>query len=101
MKRTKTMAWTAGCAVCLIVAAFPGSSDRGAALAASPAAATDPEVRLIHTVWISGLSNPWDLAFAPNGSLNGEKHMIQWCGGNGTGRFRSVREEKAGGDGPG
>ncbi len=69
MKRTKTMAWTARCAVCLIVAAVLGSSGRGAALAASPATATAPEVRLIRTVWISGLSNPWDLAFAPNGSL--------------------------------
>ena len=67
MKRSTTIAITALFSVCLMAAA--GCDHNGNASSAEPATPSGGEPVLSRTVLISGLSNPWDIAFTPDGIL--------------------------------
>lgn len=69
MKKSTRIALTALFAVFLIVA-VDGSNRNQIALAASvPSTTTGGGPGLTRTVLMSGLSNPWDLAFTPDGAM--------------------------------
>jgi len=66
MKRSTTIATTALLAVCLISAAVGCDRNRNAS-SAEPSTGGEPE--LSRTVLMSGLSDPWDIAFTPDGVM--------------------------------
>ena len=69
MKRAGNRVWMALLAACFMIVAASGGSARNASAAASSAAMPDDDVRLVRTVLLSGLNNPWDLAFTPDGAM--------------------------------
>lgn len=69
MKRVITLLLIVLCAVHLTSGTVHCSAGRGASAIATQVAVADDEPGLTHTVLMSGLRNPWDLAFTPDGSM--------------------------------
>jgi aldose sugar dehydrogenase len=69
MKRSTTIVLTALFAVSLVAATLGCNRNHNPATVAAPASTSGDEPKLSRSVLMSGLSNPWDLAFTPDGAM--------------------------------
>lgn len=69
MKKSTIISLAAFCAVVLIAAVAGCNSSRNSPSGAAPETATGGGPALSRSVLLSGLKNPWDLAFTPDGAM--------------------------------
>ena len=69
LKQAEKIVWTVFFTVCMTVMTVSCSRDQTASSVAAQATVPGNNIRLIRTVVLSGLSNPWDLAFTSDGAM--------------------------------
>ena len=69
LKQAEKIVWTVFFTVCITVMTVSCSREQTASSVAAQATVPGNDMRLIRAVVLSGLSNPWDLAFTSDGAM--------------------------------